>query len=362
MKFYYTIFLFLFYFTSNACLWDRDTYAMEKQRFPEAYELITGNFIRHSKAYYEWRISKIQPLLDKGSKNPKLYDDLAVAYSKLHNDKKAISLMLEKDKFAPGLYETYANLGTFYIHDGQFEMGLIYIDKAIFKNPDAHFGREIYQRYLVEFVIAQGKNASKYSNFYYFLVTKYNEKHKKKETSLPLDEVKKATKGVLGMMRFGNFNSPILLNALGDILVNEEYEEEKNALRLGAMAYMAAELYSEKRISKTLEEKINSFLNLQEEGLNNFEKLQMELISSIRKGEKIYGIIEENESKWVAENANLDAKFAEKFYDLSTLKNEKATLTTVYEQFTLFDKFNVLYVFLAVFSLGILYLIYRYKK
>ena len=34
--------------TAPACLWDRDTRAMERQRFPSVLEVITGKFLRHS--------------------------------------------------------------------------------------------------------------------------------------------------------------------------------------------------------------------------------------------------------------------------------------------------------------------------
>jgi hypothetical protein len=42
--------------TALACLWDSDTSQMERLRFPGVLEIITGKFVRHSRAYYEWRI------------------------------------------------------------------------------------------------------------------------------------------------------------------------------------------------------------------------------------------------------------------------------------------------------------------
>ncbi|MEQ9065245.1 MAG: hypothetical protein RLO18_00910 [Gimesia chilikensis] len=39
-----------------ACFWDYDTLQMERQRFPYAQELIAGHFLRHSEAYYQWRV------------------------------------------------------------------------------------------------------------------------------------------------------------------------------------------------------------------------------------------------------------------------------------------------------------------
>lgn len=321
MKVILSISLLLFSNYLNACLWDRDTYAMEKQKFPDAFELMTGNFDRHSNSYYQWRIAKIQPQIDRGSKNPLLFDDLAVAYSKLGSDKKAIALMKQKEKFAPNLYETYANLGTFYIHDGQFEEGLIYINKAIQINPDAHFGREIYQKYLVEFILLNKKNKSESNNFYTFILEKYNTKFNLKKDFLPEDEIKKAVKGILGMMRFGNYNSPILLNALGDVLLNETYSEP-GAKRLAAMAYMASELYNVGSVSLKTKENIEIFMSMQERDKNTYEELLKEIKKGIQIGKSRYAEIEKKERNWVVENKDLDVEFAQDFYAKTDSKNK----------------------------------------
>jgi tetratricopeptide (TPR) repeat protein len=44
------------------------------------------------------------------------------------------------------------SLGTFYLHKGDFDNGILYIRKALQINPDAHFGREEYQLRLAEFL------------------------------------------------------------------------------------------------------------------------------------------------------------------------------------------------------------------
>ena len=315
-----TVFILLFSNFINACLWDRDTYAMEKQKFPDAFELMTGNFDRHSNSYYQWRIAKIQPLIDKGSKDPLLFDDLAVAYSKLGNDKKAIELMKLKEKFAPNLYETFANLGTFYIHDGQFEEGLKYINKAIKINPEAHFGREIYQKYLVEFILLNKKKESESNNFYIFLLEKYKTKNNSTKDFLPEDEIKKAVKGILGMMRFGNYNSPILLNALGDVLLNESYSEP-GAKRLSAMAYMASDLYNAGSVSLKTKENIQMFLSMQESDKNTYEELLKEVKKGILIGNSRYAEIT-CPCPWVIEKKDLDVEFAQDFYAKTDSKNK----------------------------------------
>lgn len=325
MRVILTVFILLFSNFISACLWDRDTYAMEKQKFPDVFELMTGNFDRHSNSYYQWRIAKIQPQIDKGNKDPLLFDDLAVAYSKLGNDKKAIELMKLKEKFAPNLYETFANLGTFYIHDGQFEEGLKYINKAIKINPEAHFGREIYQKYLVEFILLNKKKESESNNFYTFLLEKYKTKNNSTKDFLPEDEIKKAVKGILGMMRFGNYNSPVLLNALGDILLNESYDTP-SAKRLAAMAYMASDLYSAGSVSLKTKEYIQMFLSMQESDKNTYEELLKEVKKGILIGKSRYAEIEKKESNWVIKNKDLDIEFAQNFYAKtdSTNKNNVA--------------------------------------
>ncbi|MCW1146847.1 tetratricopeptide repeat protein [Flavobacterium lacisediminis] len=316
-----TVFILLFSNFINACLWDRDTYAMEKQKFPDAFELMTGNFDRHSNSYYQWRIAKIQTQIDKGNKDPLLFDDLAVAYSKLGNDKKAIELMKLKEKFAPNLYETFANLGTFYIHDGQFEEGLKYINKAIKINPEAHFGREIYQKYLVEFILLNKKKESESNNFYIFLIEKYNAKNNSKEKFLPEVENEKAIKGVLGMMRFGNYNSPILLNALGDLLLADSYNTP-SAKRLATMAYMASDLYNAGSVSLKTKENIQMFLSMQERDKNTYEELLKEVKKGILIGKSRYAEIEKKETNWVIENKDLDIEFAQDFYAKTDSKNK----------------------------------------
>ena len=145
MKKKYKILLFLgtIMLYNIACLWDKDTLRMEKRQFPSTLELITGKFLRHTPEFYYWRIQQRTKQLTGTLADSLLYDDLAVAYSKLGNDEKAIEIMMKQDSIAPNRYETYANLGTFYIHDGKLRDGLIYISKAIEINPNAHFGREL---------------------------------------------------------------------------------------------------------------------------------------------------------------------------------------------------------------------------
>ena len=209
---------------SHACLWDYDTLKQERARFPDALELITGKFLRHSPEFYGWRIQDRLKKLKTDPRNAALYDDLAVAYAKTGKYAKAIETMEAVEKIAPGRYETYSNLGTFHFLAGDIPKALPIIDKAPVINPDAHFGREKYQRWLGEYL--QGPQ---YDGFAKFLEAKHGRE-------LTEEEAKAAVRGVLGMMRFANHESPILLKALRDLLVHKQYgsRPEIDAKRLAA--------------------------------------------------------------------------------------------------------------------------------
>ena len=202
-------------YSTFACLWDSDTLTMERSRFPTVLELITGKFLRHSKEFYQWRIQDRLTKLKYEPNNLAYYDDLAVAYDKIDEHQKAIETILKKDDIKPGLYETEANLGTFFIHSGQFEQGLIHIGKAIQINPDAHFGREKYQKYLVEYVLSCRINGTIKLPLKYCKVDQSNNEYHPMGFEYFLKEHQEndyqaALKGILGMMKFGNYQSPIL--------------------------------------------------------------------------------------------------------------------------------------------------------
>lgn len=310
---------------SISCLWDTDTIEMEKQDFPSVLELITGQFLRHSDEFYEWRKNDRIEKLKEHPDSLHFYDDLAVSYDKLGNHKKAISTMLLKRELGDNGYETNANLGTFYIHNGQLKEGKKYIEKAIEINPDAHFGREIYQLHLVNYILEktnQGKFELEFpinsdrnkktnkqalfdGNFYSFL---------KKENggSLSLAETQKAVKGILGMMKFGNYKSPVLLEVLGDLLINKDRHNEGNtsARQLAALAYKKASIsFSDSIISSAYNFK--SSIQYMEYRSSTTIKLEDELI----KGEEFFNEIRANEVKWIEEGLNPEEKFAEVYYN-----------------------------------------------
>lgn len=315
----------------KACLWDSDTLMMERQRFPDANELIAGNFIRHSAAYYEWRISD-RNAMPIAKRRPGDFDDIAVAYDKLGQHDKAVQTMDAKTARWPGeqRYETEANLGTFHIHAGRFEKGLVHLKNAIEINPDAHFGREVYQQLLVEYVIKQRLESDKLplraaDELQSLGFTSFVLERQMPETGQELVEIKAAVKGILGMMRFGRFESPILLEVLGDLLMTNSYSDDSKML--AARAYLKASYAVDDSVaSASYRTKAINALEMQFD--ITIEDIESQLKMEIEQGAEFFERISADEKAWAASGKNLDIEFAKKFHEAPTLPTNYTVANT----------------------------------
>jgi hypothetical protein len=154
-------------------------------RFAMVQDVLHERFARHGRAYYTERNRRVRKDLQRlrdeaGAGQPSaetyfpLLDDLGAGLDYLGNHDEAVDVLRDKlrKQEARGLhgrdtYTTYANLGTFLIHGsfrqaqqsdaaakGRLREGLGFIHKAIEVNPQAHFGREIWQAVAVEYFLA----------------------------------------------------------------------------------------------------------------------------------------------------------------------------------------------------------------
>lgn len=303
-----------------ACMWDSDTLQQECSRFPTTLELITGKFLRHSQEFYKWRIQDRLKRLKDDPVNLGFYDDLGVAYEKIGQRVKAIEVMEAKEKIKPGLYETYSNWGTFYILAGELELGLPLIDKALAINPDAHFGREKYQKWLVEYALSR-KHDGKITfplrgntpetdvgqGFYTFLTAKLGQD----DVSEP--DLQSAVKGLLGMMRFANHENPLLLETLGDLL--SEYQESTDAKQLATRCYLkasyvvadsAAQRAYRGYAAKAIELQLNQAAIHTPLELSQLERqFQIELADANR----WYATLRDNEIGWIQHSDDVESQF-----------------------------------------------------
>lgn len=306
---------------ARACLWDSETLSSEMARLPEAAKIITRNFPRHSKAFYEWRVRNVTEKLAKASHLVPLYDDLAVAQHKLGDHKAAISSMMAKEKIKPGLYETYSNLGTFYIYTGELPTALNWIDKALSINSNAHFGREKYQKWLVEWMQKEKSPKEKegqiltveYPGFAGFVLEQHLKKEKSREVLKSPNWVKarltEANGGVLGMMRFADFDNPVLQEAMGDLLYAGDWKQ--SAYHLSTQAYLialrkAASPGDEKRLS-------NKLLDARLQSQGKEEEARATVQKELLKGESLQQAVATDEAAWIAMGKDASALFLSKY-------------------------------------------------
>ncbi|NNJ25206.1 hypothetical protein [Alienimonas chondri] len=318
---------------ASACLWDTDTLWQERQEFPGTLELIVGKFPRHTDAFYEHRIStrgaalRLHALGERAMSaedRAAAYDDLAVALDKLGRRDEALATLDKKvaDVGELGEYETAANRGTILIHAGRFEEGLGEIDRALAINPDAHFGRERIQKLLVEYMLEKKSDAEAMpaplapigpnrEGFAKFL--------QERKVSL-----KDGRKGVEGMMRFGDYRSPALLEALGDLLmapqVTSEFPDPAAARLLASRAYLAAGR-SAPEAADAFHELAATALQMQQIDGQDVETKQVAeaLEREFAETDEWFEKVREDEALWIEKSPDPDARFQEK-YGVAILK------------------------------------------
>lgn len=230
----------------NACLWDRDTLAMEAENYPGITEIITGRFDRYPDLYYEMRLDSVSKEIETDPSNLELYDDAGVACDRLGRCDEAIAWMTRKRAVLDSLsepdseheYRYLANLGTFQIHrwlknganreelqDAEIARDLI--AQAIELNPDAHFGRERYQLLAIEWVLEIGNPDttpvlfSTLPNFHYSGEWHFEQYMRGQLTELGYDD---AVEGLSGLIRLGNaWESIDVFRALQVAFANEQH-------------------------------------------------------------------------------------------------------------------------------------------
>lgn len=313
-----------------ACLWDHDTIKTERARFPSALELITGKFLRHSPEFYRWRIENRLKRLETDPSNVALLDDLAVAYDKTGQHDKAIETAQRTEKLRPGRYETAANLGTFYFHAGKLEAGLPHIDRALRINPDAHFGRERYQKLLVEYALERRNGGSLklplndvevpaegfFTSGGQQLMQKvsFAEYLRSQESDRQAFDRAAAIRGVLGMMKFGKHDAPVLLEALGTLLLDES-NPEQDAKQLAARAFLKASYEVPDGPARVAYREMAAHALALHVGRdetqapNKLEAVETDFKRELEEGRVWYAELRERELAWIRDGKDPEAEF-----------------------------------------------------
>ena len=229
-----------------ACRWDRDTLVNEATKMPDVIETAVGRFPRNPSLFYQMRIQRATAEIAKYPTKLDLYDDVAVAYDVLGNDDQAISWIEKKHRqmgdlsratfgkaelnpFSDAAYRYYANAGTFWIHRwikngakegelSQAEHARSLIAAAIQINPNAHFGREVVQLAVIDWIIQvqSGDGTMSLGDYLYFVGRNAPGKRQ--------DNLNKWVKGAVGLIVLGNaWESPDMFGALAKLVDEARY-------------------------------------------------------------------------------------------------------------------------------------------
>lgn len=218
-----------------ACRWDRDTLAEEaKGKGLDVLKTIVGHFDRNPPLYYRTRLDRVAREITEKPGDLNLYDDAGVACDHLGDFDAAIAWMEKKfkamDKGEPtdaDRYRYHANLGTFLAHrwfankadlnkPQDLDRGIDHIKKAIAINPEAHFGREVYQLALMEWT--RSRTPDDDQEFIGAPITEYL----LDKGLLDWSEADKAVEGFTGLIRLGNaWESVDVFAGLADALMHQ---------------------------------------------------------------------------------------------------------------------------------------------
>jgi hypothetical protein len=117
-------------------------------------------------------------------------------------------------------------------------------------------------------------------------------------------EIAAATKGVLGMMHFGDHDSPVLLEALGDLLRGAGvWFGHIDSNQLAVFAYLRASYSVNDETAKSAYRKLAR-------GVHNYFRVdEGELRTMLDEGVRQSELIRSTEKQWIAEGKNPDEEF-----------------------------------------------------
>ena len=196
-------------------------------------------------------------------------------------------------------------------------------------NPDAHFGREVWQKRLVEYVISRRKDGKIPLPMAVGSGANTNERFTSAMVAAggKVDRTQRdaALKGILGMMRFGQYDSPILLEALGFLLVHVDYRDDaraandEDAKQLAARAFLKASYEARDEDSKEAYRGIaKGHLTSQSESPVTHDRLdlgdleadfQKELADAKAWSDRLRA----DEIGWIRDGKNPDEEFAKRY-------------------------------------------------
>jgi len=130
-----------------------------------------------------------------------------------------------------------------------------------------------------------------------------------------------AIEGVLGMMRFGNYQSPVLLETLADLL-RGQHSRFPDAKRLAARAFLKASYEASdetarqayrKMAQKVLRMQLRIPVILTSE--LSLDELEVSFKQELAEAAAWYEIVRQDELAWIREGKDPEKEFSRKYYE-----------------------------------------------
>jgi hypothetical protein len=136
-----------------------------------------------------------------------------------------------------------------------------------------------------------------------------------------LKELQDAAKGVLGMLHFADHQSPVLLEALGDLLITGELDA--NGTRLAARAYvLAAQMSTDAKVADRYRTMARQALTNQLPFSHSYRPesvdlpaVERELAAELSAGADWFARIKAKEQQWISDGVDVDREFAAAYYE-----------------------------------------------
>ena len=133
------------------------------------------------------------------------------------------------------------------------------------------------------------------------------------------EELVRALRGVMGMMRFGNHDSPVLLEALSDLLLADPANDAK---RLATRALLKASYEVEDQVTRdAYRAKAAAVLQngMQTPAPNVYKTLPLEdlektFLAELEHADGWWSGLEAQEKFWIKEGADVDGRFADVYF------------------------------------------------
>ena len=121
-----------------------------------------------------------------------------------------------------------------------------------------------------------------------------------------------ALKGLLGMMKFGQPDHPILLEAVGDVLIWDR-RIRADGKRLAARAYLRASQSAQDPKAAAAYRARAALALVGHKGLT-LAAVETAYARERRRGERFQARVAADEAKWIAAGVDVEARFARKYY------------------------------------------------